>query len=110
MSAFGGKRTPLQTSPLSSAHPMTFCTAYVCFWPKADIVGLLIDPFLSNGGSCYDLRSNLGQTMRRRDFITFFGGVAMWPLAAHAQQSAMRIIGFVNSGGQARLTRPCPLF
>jgi putative ABC transport system substrate-binding protein len=35
--------------------------------------------------------------MRRREFIVAFGGAATWPLVSHAQQSAIPVVGFLDS-------------
>ena len=48
--------------------------------------------------------------IRRREFITLFGGVVAWPLTARAQQPAVPVIGFLHNAAPEATQYYLPAF
>jgi putative ABC transport system substrate-binding protein len=48
--------------------------------------------------------------LKRREFLTLVGGAAAWPLAAHAQQPAIPVIGFLSGSSANDRTQAVTAF
>jgi putative ABC transport system substrate-binding protein len=48
--------------------------------------------------------------MQRREFFTLVGGVAVWPVAARAQQPSIPVVGFLDSGSPSGMTETLAAF
>src|ERR1700754_969448 len=86
----------LRAGPMRRAPERGRLTRF-CFWPLGGLNGrrsqcarrtLLFRPEL--------IRSPYGDGMRRREFITALGALAMWPRGARAQTAPLPVIGLLT--------------